>query len=83
MTYSEISRSHQSTIIRRTNDDGSYSWIPKCPTNTDYAAYLAWVEEGNMPAPAPAPPVVTPPTPAEKLKAAGLTVEELKALLAS
>ena len=33
--------------------------------------------------PAPAPPAPIDLTPAEKLKAAGLTVEELKALLAS
>jgi hypothetical protein len=45
--------------------------------------YTAWLAAGNTPDPAPAPPVVTPPTPAEKLAAAGLTVEELKALLAS
>ena len=38
---------------------------------------------GNTPDPAPAPPAPPAPlTPAEKLAAAGLTVEELKALLA-
>jgi hypothetical protein len=26
-------------------------WIPADPANTDYAAYLAWVEEGNEPLP--------------------------------
>ena len=59
------------------------AFIPPDPANRDYAEYLAWLDAGNTPDPAPAPPVVTPPTPAEKLKAAGLTVEELKALLAS
>jgi hypothetical protein len=27
--------------------------IPFDPANTDYAAYLAWVEAGNTPEPAP------------------------------
>ena len=55
--------------------------IPPDPANTDYAAYLQWVEAGNTPDPAaiPEPPVEL--TPAEKLAASGLTVEELKALL--
>jgi hypothetical protein len=29
------------------------AFIPFDPANTDYAAYLEWVEEGNMPDPAP------------------------------
>jgi hypothetical protein len=49
MTYLEIVREYQSTIIRRTNADGSYSWIPKCVDNTDYQEYLAWLAEGNEP----------------------------------
>jgi hypothetical protein len=57
------------------------AFIPPDEANTDYAAYLKWVEAGNMPEPAPivAPP--TPLTPAEKLAQSGLTVEELKELL--
>jgi hypothetical protein len=43
--------------ILRLSDNG---FIPPDPANTDYAAYLAWVEAGNMPEPAPAPP---PPPP--------------------
>ena len=57
--------------------------IPPAEGNTDYQAYLAWLAAGNTPLPAPAPPTPPePPTAIEKLKAAGLTVEELKALLA-
>jgi len=55
--------------------------IPSDPANTDYAAYLAWLEAGNTPDPAPEPVAPVPLTPAEKLAASGLTVTELKALL--
>ena len=64
------------TILRTT--DGAF--IPPDPANRDYAAYLEWVEAGNMPDPAP---MVVPPAPLtteQKLEAAGLTVAELKAL---
>jgi len=57
------------------------AFIPPDPANIDYAAYLKWVAAGNMPEPMP---IVAPPaplTPAEKLAASGLTVEELKQLL--
>lgn len=64
--------------IRRTVDGAS---IPPDPANTDYAAYLAWLEAGNTPDPAPIPEPPVPLTPAEKLAQSGLTVEELKALL--
>jgi hypothetical protein len=55
--------------------------IPLDITNTDYQVYLRWCEEGNTPLPAPEPEPVPEPTAAEKLAAAGLTVEELKELL--
>jgi len=57
------------------------AFIPHDPANTDYAAYLEWLEAGNTPEPAPEPPAPEPLTPAEKLAASGLTVEELKGLL--
>jgi hypothetical protein len=30
--------------IERTNEDGSLSYIPMNPANSDYQEYLAWVE---------------------------------------
>ena len=68
----------QGDTILRTADNAS---IPLDPANTDYAAYLEWLEAGNTPEPAPEPEPVPELTPAEKLAASGLTVEELKGLL--
>ena len=64
-------------ILRLTDN----AFIPPDPANTDYAAYLAWVEAGNTPEPAPEPPAPQELTAQEKLEAAGLTIEELKGLL--
>ena len=66
-------------ILRLTDE----AVIPPTEGNTDYQEYLAWLAEGNTPLPAPKPAPPAPLTPAEKLAAAGLTVEELKALLTS
>jgi hypothetical protein len=65
------------TIVRITDN----VFIPAASANTDYAAYLVWVEAGNTPEPAPEPVAPVELTPAEKLAASGLTVEELKSLL--
>ena len=64
------------TILRLADN----AFIPPDPANTDYAAYLAWVEEGNMPDPAPLPEPVPALTTEQKLNAAGLTVAELREL---
>ena len=68
----------QGEMILRLADN---AFIPPDPANTDYQAYLAWLEAGNTPEPAPEPEPVPELTPAEKLAASGLTVEELKELL--
>ena len=54
--------------------------IPPDPANTDYAAYLQWLSEGNTPLPAPEPEPAPVLTTEQKLEAAGLTVAELKEL---
>ena len=56
------------------------AFIPPDPANTDYAAYLEWLEAGNMPDPAPLPEPVPALTTEQKLNAAGLTVAELREL---
>ena len=69
------------SAVSYTREDGSIVAIPPDPANTDYAAYLEWVAAGNTPEPAPEPPAPVELTPAEKLAASGLTVDELKGLL--
>ena len=53
MTYK---LNHNSTSITRLADGAS---IPNDPANSDYAAYLEWVEEGNTPEAADVPPAPT------------------------
>ena len=43
-------------VIRLTDN----AFIPFDPANTDYQAYLRWLEEGNEPLPANTPEEVTP-----------------------
>ena len=38
--------------IIRTDNSNTYTSIPFDPDNTDYQAYLKWLEEGNEPLPA-------------------------------
>lgn len=66
---------HTTDIFRQADQ----AYIPADPANTDYADYLLWCEEGNNAD--PAPPAPAPLTAAQKLAAAGLTVEDLRALL--
>ena len=68
----------QGNTILRISDR---AFIPQDPANCDFATYLAWLEEGNTPDPAPEPEPMPELTPAEKLAAAGLTINELKELL--
>jgi len=68
---------NQMEVLVRLADN---AFIPPDPANTDYAAYLAWLEEGNTPEPAPEPPAPVELTTEQKLEAAGLTVAELKTL---
>jgi hypothetical protein len=44
MEYKKVTNLAEIEYIVRTNDDGSTSWIPLDPANSDYQAYLAWLE---------------------------------------
>ena len=66
-----------SDCILRTSDG---AFIPPDPANTDFAAYLEWVDAGNTPEPAPEPVAPVELTTEQKFEAAGLTVAELKTL---
>jgi hypothetical protein len=43
----KINNTPRANNIVRINEDGTISFIPLNENNTDYQAYLAWVEEGN------------------------------------
>ena len=53
MSYQQVNSPFTGTLdsfqIKRLSDD---IYIPADPANTDYQAYLKWVEEGNKPLPA-------------------------------
>lgn len=48
-TTSELLRTD---VIVRENVDGTETWIPNDSGNKDWAAYQAWLEDGNTPDPA-------------------------------
>jgi hypothetical protein len=39
-------------VVTFTSEDGEYTTIPMNPANTDYQAYLKWLEDGGTPLPA-------------------------------
>jgi hypothetical protein len=45
--YEVITNELGVSVIMFTSEDGFISWIPEDESNTDYQAYLAWVEENN------------------------------------
>jgi acylphosphatase len=47
--YKLYKTSFGQTGILKTNEDGSVTSFLESPDNTDYQAYLAWLEEGNTP----------------------------------
>ena len=54
MTYQIKTIQFGGQIILRQNDDGSTTSFSINPANTDYIAFLKWIEEGNVPTPADA-----------------------------
>ena len=55
--------------------------VPTDPANTDYQAYLRWIEDGNTPQPPDAPPVDPQPTIEQKLASVGLSLDDLRTAL--
>ena len=49
IVYEEITSALGDKAIVCTNENGSVSFIPIDPSNSDYAAYLFWLEEQTPP----------------------------------
>ena len=43
--YEEVTSKIGGVNIKRTDSDGNEAWIPTAAENSDYIAYLAWLEE--------------------------------------
>ena len=79
MTFTYAFANAEETSLKREDEQGNVAFVPTDPRNRDYAEFLA---SGAKAAPYVAPPEPKPLTAEEKLANAGLTVEELKQLLA-
>jgi len=49
ITYEQQTTSMGATIIARNNEDGSVTYIPTDPANSDYQAYLATLAANSAP----------------------------------
>ncbi len=45
--YKEYTTESGNKYVERTNADGSLSFIPNDPANSDYQRYLRWLENPN------------------------------------
>ena len=45
--YEVITTATGDVEIKRTNEDGTVSWIPEDPSNADYQEHLASLTDGN------------------------------------
>jgi hypothetical protein len=44
MEYTKYTTDLGNEIVLRVNDDGTHDYIPTDPANSDYQAYLRWLE---------------------------------------
>jgi hypothetical protein len=47
--YEKIESPTGEIILKRTDPEGNEAWIPLDPANSDYAEYLASLEEPSLP----------------------------------
>ena len=80
MSYTYTFANPEQTTLKREDDQGNIAFVPDDPGNSDYAEFLA---SGATAAAYVEPPAPPEPTPEEKLARSGLTVDELRELLAS